>query len=159
MPQFSSLSDRRDRQHRLIATRSRAMTRRAFRLQSRLSMTTSFHHEDSLRTPRDAPAVYALLKPDRRIHRTPDPPCDRCENAMPVIWRTTDAVAFRCTECFRVRLIPLQGLRVRCPECGSEHVRRSRTTLWERPRRWLTGHLPVYCCACNWSGWSSPHQR
>jgi DNA-directed RNA polymerase subunit RPC12/RpoP len=122
-------------------------------LARQLAMRTS-HLDDSLKTLQDASSSDALLTPDRRVHRTPNPPCTLCEGVMLVIDRTTKAVAYRCTECSLVRMMPIPGRRLRCPRCGSEHVRRSHRRLWERPRTWLTGQLPVLCYLCNWSGWS-----
>src|SRR5262245_11489497 len=70
---------------------------------------------DELTTRQDTSSFYVVRKPDRRVHRTPNAPCDRCEHATQVLWRSTDAVAFRCTQCFRVHLMPLRSSRLRCP--------------------------------------------
>ena len=98
--------------------------------------------------------VGRVLQPDRRVHRAPTPTCSYCGKADKVsaIRRTTHAVAFRCTDCGRVRVMPIES-RLQCPECGSESVRPSRTRWWQRPRRWLAGQRPIYCHICDWRGW------
>ena len=42
---------------------------------------------------------------------------------------------------------------MKCPHCGSTHVRRSRVRLWEWPLKPLTRKRPHRCENCRWRGW------
>ena len=42
---------------------------------------------------------------------------------------------------------------MKCPHCGSIHVRRSRVRPWEAPFKALTRRRPHRCEDCRWRGW------
>ena len=42
---------------------------------------------------------------------------------------------------------------MKCPHCGSSHVRRSHLHFWEVPLKRLTRKRPHRCEDCRWRGW------
>ena len=44
-------------------------------------------------------------------------------------------------------------LMMKCPHCGSSHVRRSHLHFWEVPLKRLTRKRPHRCEDCRWRGW------